>query len=108
MSMIVHYWGAPASSQLSTLEAIISVSTEIDMPDSCVRCSQAGEAPPAHRVPFPPEVKEKVLSSVCAACWKEWEGMEIKVINEYRLNFMDPQHRDMLQRTCLEFLNLQA
>ena len=52
------------------------------MPESCVRCSQAGEAPPAHRVPFPPEVKEKVLSSVCAACWKEWEGMEIKVINK--------------------------
>jgi Fe-S cluster biosynthesis and repair protein YggX len=108
MSITFYYWGAPPSSQLSTLEAIIGVSAEINMPDSCVRCSQAGEPPPAHRVPFPPEAKERVLSSVCAACWKEWEGMEIKVINEYRLNFMDPQHRDMLQRTCLEFLNLQA
>ena len=82
--------------------------TEIDMPDSCARCSQAGEAPPAHRIPFRAEVREKVLSGVCAACWKEWEGMEVKVINEYRLNFMDPQHRAMLQRTCLEYLNLQA
>jgi hypothetical protein len=24
------------------------------------------------------------------------------------LNFMDPQHREMLQRACLEFLNLRA
>ena len=24
--------------------------------------------------------------------------MEVKVINEYRLNFMDPQHREMLQQ----------
>jgi ATP-binding cassette subfamily F protein 3 len=60
------------------------------MPDSCVRCSKTGEAPAAHRIPFPPEIKEKVLSSVCATCWKEWEGMEIKVINEYRLNFKPP------------------
>ena len=34
--------------------------------------------------------------------------MEIKVINEYRLNFLDPEHRAMLQRACLEFLTLPA
>ena len=33
------------------------------MPEPCSRCSQAGEAPPAHRIPFPPEVKEKVLAA---------------------------------------------
>ena len=27
------------------------------------------------------------------ACWKEWEGMEVKVINEYRLNFRTPAPR---------------
>ena len=27
--------------------------------------------------------------------------MEIKVINEYRLNFLEPEHRAMLQRACL-------
>ena len=78
------------------------------MIEKCSRCSQPGEAPPAHRVPFPSEAKEKVLGCICASCWKEWEQMEIKVINEYRLNFMDPQHRDMLQRSCLEFLQLDA
>ncbi len=86
----------------------MSVSTENQMPNPCTRCSKAGDAPPAHRVPFPPEVKETVLASICAECWKEWEGMEIKVINEYRLNFVDPEHRAMLQKSCLEFLNLQA
>ena len=78
------------------------------MPNPCTRCSKAGEAPPANRVPFSPEVKEKVLASICAECWKEWEGMEIKVINEYRLNFGDPDHRAQLEKNCLEFLNLQA
>ena len=51
---------------------------------------------------------ERVLLSTCTSCWKEWEDMEIKVINEYRLNFLDPEHRAMLQRACLEFLNVQA
>jgi Fe-S cluster biosynthesis and repair protein YggX len=34
--------------------------------------------------------------------------MEVKVINEYRLSFLDPEHRSVLQRACLEFLALQA
>jgi Fe-S cluster biosynthesis and repair protein YggX len=74
----------------------------------CTRCGQPGEPPPPHRVPFPPPVKEKVLASICASCWKEWEGMEVKVINEYRLSFMEPQHREMLQKTCLDFLKVEA
>ena len=74
---------------------------------TCTRCGQPGEAPPPHRIPFTPAAKEQVLGSICSACWKEWEGMEVKVINEYRLSFMDPQHRAMLQKTCLEFLGLQ-
>jgi Fe-S cluster biosynthesis and repair protein YggX len=75
---------------------------------TCVRCHQPGEPPPAARVPFPAAVKEKVVSSVCSSCWKEWEDMEVKVINEYRLNFLDPEHRAMIQRACLEFLNVPA
>jgi Fe-S cluster biosynthesis and repair protein YggX len=82
--------------------------TEIPMPHTCSRCGQAGEAPPAQRVPFPPAIRDKVLASTCGDCWKQWEDMEVKVINEYRLSFLDPEHRAMLQKACLEFLNLQA
>ena len=78
------------------------------MPESCVRCQKPGDAPPAHRIPFAPAVKEKVAAQVCASCWKEWEEMEIKVINEYRLNFAEPEHRAQLKKACLEFLNLPA
>ena len=77
------------------------------MPLTCVRCSQPGEPPPAARVPFPPALKERVLGSICANCWKEWEGMEVKVINEYRLNFLEPAHREMLRKACLDYLGLE-
>jgi Fe-S cluster biosynthesis and repair protein YggX len=73
---------------------------------TCVRCGRTDEPAPARRVPFPAAVKEQVVASICASCWKEWEGMEVKVINEYRLNFMEPEHRAMLQRACLDFLGL--
>lgn len=73
---------------------------------TCARCGKDGEAPPARRIGFPGHVKERILATICADCWKEWEGMEVKVINEYRLNFLDPEHRQMLQRACLDFLGL--
>lgn len=75
---------------------------------TCARCQRSAEPAPANRVPFPAAVKASILASICAACWKEWEGMEVKVINEYRLNFMEPEHRAMLQRSCLDFLGLPS
>ena len=76
------------------------------MPEMCSCCGKPGDAPPAHRVPFPADVKQRVIESICAPCWQGWEEMEVKVINEYRLNFMEPEHRAMLQRACLEYLQL--
>jgi Fe-S cluster biosynthesis and repair protein YggX len=75
---------------------------------TCIRCAQSGEPAPAHRIGFPAGVKDKIVASVCATCWKEWEGVEVKVINEYRLNFLDPQHRQMLAATAAEFFKLPA
>jgi Fe-S cluster biosynthesis and repair protein YggX len=74
----------------------------------CARCQKPGDTPPASRIPFAPAVKEKVVAGVCASCWKEWEDMEVKVLNEYRLNYAEPEHRAMIRKACLEFLNLPA
>ena len=73
---------------------------------TCTRCGQTGDPAPAHRVAFTGAVKDQILSGICAACWKEWEGVEVKVINEYRLSFLDPEHREMLKKTCADFLRL--
>jgi len=75
--------------------------------ESCTRCSQSGDPIPASRLLFlGSPLKEQMAGSICAACWKQWEEVEVKVINEYRLNFMDPEHRAMLKRTCSEFFQL--
>jgi Fe-S cluster biosynthesis and repair protein YggX len=74
---------------------------------TCSRCGRTAEPPPPHRVGFSGPDRERVLSSICTSCWSEWEATEVKVINEYRLNFLDPQHREMLKKATLDFLFAQ-
>lgn len=73
---------------------------------TCTRCGQSSDPPPPHRIGFGGEAKQRVLAGICGVCWKEWEGVEVKVINEYRLNLLEPQHREMLKQACLDFLKL--
>jgi Fe-S cluster biosynthesis and repair protein YggX len=73
---------------------------------TCLRCGQVGDAPDARRIGFTGRLKEQILGGICQSCWKEWEGVEVKVINEYRLNFLEPQHREVLKRACIDFLKL--
>jgi Fe-S cluster biosynthesis and repair protein YggX len=74
----------------------------------CTRCGRDDEPAPVARVAFlGSPLKERALASICDTCWKAWEEVEVKVINEYRLNFMDPEHRAMLKRACADFLQLE-
>jgi Fe-S cluster biosynthesis and repair protein YggX len=47
-----------------------------------------------------------ILATVCAECWGEWTQAEVMVINELRLNFMDPAAQQVLERHMREFLLL--
>ena len=72
---------------------------------SCSRCRR--EAPGlASRPPLAPALADRVVASVCAECWAEWQKNEVMVINELRLNFMDPAAAAVLEQKMLEFLGL--
>jgi Fe-S cluster biosynthesis and repair protein YggX len=78
-----------------------------DVPEiECARCGRTA-APPAD-VPYGGELGEEIRSRTCAACWDEWLAAEVMVINELRLNFMDPKSQDVLTRHLREFLALDA
>jgi Fe-S cluster biosynthesis and repair protein YggX len=71
----------------------------------CSRCHR--EAPGLdRRPPLPAALADRVLASVCADCWSEWEKQEVMVINELRLNFMDPAAASVLNQKLREFLGL--
>lgn len=76
------------------------------MPETvkCTRCAK--EAPGVDAVPYPGEIARQIRENVCASCWAEWERMEVMVINELRLNFMEPKSMEILQQHMRDFFFL--
>ena len=72
-----------------------------------VECSRCGnEAPAAQNVVYGGALGDEIRSKVCENCWQEWLAMEVMVINELRLNFMDPKSQDVLAAQLRQFLGL--
>ena len=72
----------------------------------CVRCGREAEG-----VVDPPvagAVGEELETKIFRDCWAEWERAEIMVINELRLNFMDPRSQEILLQHMREFLALDT
>ncbi|MDX1503158.1 MAG: oxidative damage protection protein [Thermoanaerobaculia bacterium] len=74
---------------------------------TCRRCLRE-DAPALARPPQPGELGRTIQESVCADCWAEWEKAEVMVINELRLNFMDPRAQQILAEQMREFLALPS
>lgn len=73
----------------------------------CSRCSR-DDAPVMERAPIPGPLGRELLARVCTDCWREWQKMEVMVINELRLNFMDPGAQETLDGHMRAFLSLTA
>ena len=71
---------------------------------TCRRCGETRAALP--RRPMPGDLGATIQATVCAQCWEEWTKAEVMVINELRLNFMDPAAQQTLVQHMREFLLL--
>ena len=67
-------------------------------------CQKTGEPAVAMVPPIANLYWNEVQAKVCATRWAEWKEMEIKIINEYRLNMLEREHRKMLKKFMNEFL----
>jgi len=74
---------------------------------ACARCGRA-DAPALARAPVPGALGAEVAARVCADCWAEWRRVEVMVINELRLNFMDPAAPEILAVEARRFLGLDG
>jgi Fe-S cluster biosynthesis and repair protein YggX len=70
----------------------------------CTRCGRT--APALAKPPYPGAVGRQIVENACADCWAEWEKMEVMVINELRLNFMDPRSMEVLGQHIRDFFFL--
>jgi Fe-S cluster biosynthesis and repair protein YggX len=48
------------------------------------------------------------MAVTCQESWDEWQEMEVKIINEYRLNMLEREHRQMLKKFMTDFLDLEG
>lgn len=74
-----------------------------------VNCKKLGkEAPGLDKPPFPGEIGQEIFENVSKEAWSMWnDDMQIKVLNEYRLNMGDPNDYQVLVDQMLLFLNLK-
>ncbi len=72
----------------------------------CQRCGR-GEARPLAFAPWPGELGRRIQSAICEGCWDEWVNMQTRIINEYRLNVLDPGHAKALRQQMEVFLGFR-
>ncbi|MDF1566195.1 MAG: Fe(2+)-trafficking protein [Deltaproteobacteria bacterium] len=70
----------------------------------CHRCKSEGPALPAP--PWPGEQGEEIAAKVCRPCFQEWQPMQIKVLNELRLDLGDPEQAALLDAHMMIFFGL--
>lgn len=73
----------------------------------CVKYQQ--ELPGLDKAPFAGEIGNEIFEKVSRKAWLEWkDDMQIKVLNEYRLNMGDRKDYETLVDQMLKFLNLRG
>jgi Fe-S cluster biosynthesis and repair protein YggX len=73
-------------------------------PILCARCGETALG--VEDPPFPGELGNELRARTCRNCWSEWLKVEVMVINELQLNFMDPRSLEILAGHMREFLLL--
>ena len=63
-------------------------------PVECSRCHKTAEGLP--EAPLPGATGERIAAATCAACWQEWLGAQVVLINEHSLSPANPEHFERL------------
>jgi Fe-S cluster biosynthesis and repair protein YggX len=73
-----------------------------------VLCSKfKKELPGLEKPPFAGDIGKKIFEKVSAEAWTQWStDVQIKVLNEYRLNMADPRDYQVLVDQMMRFLGL--
>lgn len=72
---------------------------------SCSRCLRDA-APIGTGSFYTPALEQELRAKACDDCWNEWQRAEVMVINELKLNFMDPKALPALIAQMREFFAL--
>lgn len=70
-----------------------------------IYCHKLGrEAEGLDEPPYPGTAGEKIYNEISKQAWGSWLSHQTMLINEYRLNLLDPKARQFLEQEMLRFL----
>ena len=80
------------------------------MPERLIMCAKLNqELPGLDKPPFSGEIGQKIYERISKQAWDLWsKDMQIKILNEYRLNMGNAEDYQVLVQQMLKFLNLEA
>ncbi|PJC85981.1 oxidative damage protection protein [Vibrio sp. HA2012] len=53
---------------------------------------------------YPGELGKRIFDNISKEAWAEWQGKQTMLINEKKLNMMEPEHRKLLEQEMEKFL----
>ena len=68
---------------------------------NCKKLNQELEA--LDRAPYPGELGKKIHENISKKAWKMWLSHQTMLINEYRLNVIEPESRKFLENEMEKF-----
>ncbi len=68
----------------------------------CVKLKK--DLPALEEQPIPGALGEKILNQISEQAWQQWLSHQTMLINEYRLNLLEPKSRQFLQDEMQSFL----
>lgn len=70
-----------------------------------VNCAKLGrEAEGLDFAPWPGDLGKRIYENISKEAWQLWIQHQTMIINEYRLNAMDPKAREMIATEMEKFL----
>jgi Fe-S cluster biosynthesis and repair protein YggX len=78
---------------------------------NCVRCGQTAEglaAPPFRPGTRLADLGQQIHQGVCAACYRAWIDLSVKLVNETRMDTTDPRSQELWLEQMRAFLNLDG
>lgn len=69
-----------------------------------IHCSKLNkEAEGMNKAPFPGALGERIFNEVSQEAWNLWISHQTMLINEYRLNLMEPKAREFLKEEMQKY-----
>ncbi|GLO59860.1 putative Fe(2+)-trafficking protein [Vibrio sp. MACH09] len=53
---------------------------------------------------YPGDLGKRIFDNISKEAWGQWQSKQTMLINEKKLNMMDPEHRQLLESEMVRFL----